>query len=365
MGWEAIVMFKETIMRDLGAFSKKERELMAERKVEFNKSLSKFTSESTKIAKGERCFICNEKCSSFCNSHTIPESFLRNIDVNGDLYTSGKLIDIPILPTEKGLNKTGTFRIICNDCDSKEFSEYENSTNYNILPTPKMVAQIAMKTSLNRIAKRKFEIALYGQLPLGGESEYRQQISDMDLKEYIQDFEYAKKAIEKGDEGRYNIIYHKVLDYVVPIAFQGSVALITDLEGVLVNNVYNENPKYRIKSIDVCIFPLKETSVILIFAKSNDKIYRNFRKQLNKLPLDKQLAAINYMIFSYSEDVFISKKLNETVFSDEALIAATRKTPEVFNLGTNQVDMAVVKENYSFTKMNDLPNLLSDEFKIR
>ncbi len=356
-------MFNKTIMRDLGAFSKEARELMSEKMIEYNKGLSKLTSESNKQAKEERCYICNKECSSFCNSHTVPASFLKNIDVNGELYTNGKLIDLPIFPTEKGVNKTGTFRIICNDCDSKKFSEYENSTNYISPPTPKMIAQIAMKTSLNRIAKRKFEIALYGIIPLGDESIYRQQISDMDLKEYIQDFDYAKKAIEKGDEGKYDIIYHKVLDYVVPIAFQSCLALITDLDGLLVNNVYNENPKYRIKSIDVCVFPLKETSVILIFAKSNDKIYRNFRKQINKLTLDDQLAAINYLIFSYSEDVFISKELNETVLLDEALIAATRKTLEVLVEG--KVDMEVVKESYSFSKMYDLPNLLSEKYKVR
>lgn len=358
-------MFTKTIMRDLGSYSKEELELMEKSKIEFKKGLSKLTSESNKQAKEERCFICHRKCSSFCNSHTIPASFLKNIDVNGDLYTNGKLLALPILPVEKGVNKSGTFRMICNECDSKEFADYENATNYNDFPTPKMVAQIAMKNSLNRIAKRKFEIALYGNLPLGNESLYRQQISDMDLNEYIQDFNYAKMAITKGDEGKYDIIFHKVLDYVVPVAFQGNIALITDLEDGLINNVYNENPKYKIKSINVCVFPLKETSVILIFAKSKDKIYRNFRKQLDRLTLEEQLAAINYMIFSYTEDVFISKALNEKVLLDEALIAATRKTSEVFVMGTNQVDMKVVKENYSFSKMNEIPNLLSNEFKVQ
>lgn len=358
-------MFNKTIMRDLGEFSKEAQELMKERKVEFNRGLSKLLSESKMQAKEERCFFCEKQCSSFCNSHSVPASFLKNIDVNGKVYTNGKLIDLPLLSIEKGVKQTGTFRIICSDCDSKIFSEYEDSANYIGQPTPKMVAQIALKNSLKSIAKRKLEIALYGNLPLGNESIYRQQISDLDLKEYIQDYEYAKKTAEKGDGSKYNIIYHKVLDYVVPIAFQSSIALITDLEGVLINNIYNTKPEYRIKSINVCIFPLKDTSVVIIFKKSKDKIYRNFRKQINKLTLNEQLAAINYMIFSYSEDVFFSKEIDETVLSDEALIAASRKTPEVFLWNTDQVDMAVVKESYSFSKMNELPNLLSEKFKIR
>lgn len=360
-------MYSRTIMRDIGALPQEARELMDAKKIELNKMFSKLTNESNKEAKEEKCYICKKKCSSFCNSHTVPASFLRNVDVNGDVYTNGKLINVPLLPSEKGVNKSGTFRIICNECDSKEFSEYEDAANYNTfsLPTPKMVAQIAMKTALNRIAKRKFEIALYGKIPLGNESIYRQQISDMDLNEYIEDFNYAKKAAEKDDDGKYNILYYKVLDYVVPVAFQSSIALITDLDGALVNNVYNTNSDYRIKSIDVCVFPLKESTVIIIFAKSKDKIYRNFRKQINKFSIEEQLAVINYMIFSYSEDVFLSKEIDEKVLMDEALVAATRLSPEVLVMGTNQVDMAVVKESFSFSKRNDLPNLLSEKFKIR
>ncbi|MEG0471288.1 MAG: hypothetical protein RR588_03040 [Solibacillus sp.] len=360
-------MYNRTIMRDLGALSQEARDLMDERKIEFNKAFSKLTNESNKEAKEERCYICKKDCSSFCNSHTVPASFLRNVDVNGDVYTNGKLINVPLLPSEKGVNKSGTFRIICNDCDSKKFSEYENADNYSTfpIPTPKMIAQIAMKTALNRIAKRKFEIALYGNVPLGNESVYRQQISDMDLKEYIDDFNYAKKAAEKDDDGKYNILYYKVLDYVVPIAFQSSIALVTDLDGALINNVYSTKPEYRIKSIDVCVFPLEETSIIIIFAKSKDKIFRNFRKQINKLSIDEQLAAINYMIFSYSEDVFLSKEIDENILLDEALIAASRKSLEVFVTSAGQIDMEVVKESYSFSKMNDVPNLLSSEYRIR
>lgn len=78
----------------------------------------------------------------------------------------------------------------------------------------------------------------------------------------MQDYEYAKKTAEKCDGSKYNIIYIKVLDYIVPIAFQSSIALITDLEGVLINNIYNSKPEYRIKSNNVCIFPLKDTSVV-------------------------------------------------------------------------------------------------------
>lgn len=52
---------------------------------------------------------------------------------------------MPILDYDKGVNESGTFRLICRTCDSKIFSDYENPNNYVNKPTSKMLAQIAMK----------------------------------------------------------------------------------------------------------------------------------------------------------------------------------------------------------------------------
>lgn len=49
------------------------------------------------------------------------------------------------MDTENGVNKAGTFHLICNDCDSKIFSDYENPDNYSNQPTQKMIAQMALK----------------------------------------------------------------------------------------------------------------------------------------------------------------------------------------------------------------------------
>ena len=65
------------------------------------------------------------------------------------------------MDTENGVNKAGTFHLICNDCDSKIFSDYENPDNYSNQPTPKMIAQMALKNSLKSISKRLFEIELF------------------------------------------------------------------------------------------------------------------------------------------------------------------------------------------------------------
>ena len=81
---------------------------------------------------------------------------------------------------------------------------------------------------------------------------------------------------------------------------------ISDFEDSIVNNIYFQEQKYRIKAIHFSVFPLKSTSAILLFIEDGVKRYRKFYRSLRKLPKDDQLAAINYLVFSYTENVFMN-----------------------------------------------------------
>src|SRR5690625_3701773 len=97
---------------------------MKENTVEYRKQIGRLLGESRKNAKDDKCFYCGEKCSSFCNSHSIPASFLKNIAVEGDLYNSNKLVNLAFIDKDYGVNQSGTFQLICRECDSKIFSDY-------------------------------------------------------------------------------------------------------------------------------------------------------------------------------------------------------------------------------------------------
>ena len=56
---------------------------------------------------------------------------------NGKVLTLNSLIDNPLLDDQKGVNDAGTFKIICRECDSSIFSDYENPNNYTAKPTQK------------------------------------------------------------------------------------------------------------------------------------------------------------------------------------------------------------------------------------
>ena len=130
-----------------------ERKSMEQNRIDFNKLLSRLSGKSRKDSKPSHCLYCEQKHNKFCNSHSVPASFLRNIAVDGEVYTTNKIIDLPIFDTEKGVNNSGTFQLICRKCDSVIFREYENHLNYNKPPTDKMIAQIAMKDHMRFIEK--------------------------------------------------------------------------------------------------------------------------------------------------------------------------------------------------------------------
>lgn len=360
-------MDKYTKPINLGAFAGVKEAIPQDELIEYKKKFSKTYSASKQKSKRTHCYYCNKQCNSFCDSHTVPAFCLKHISINGKLYHMNTMIDIPFLKKDKGVKEAGIFNIICRECDSKIFQDYENESNYDNNPTTKMLAQIAMKNNLKLISKREFEDAFYDEMcsEFGFPEEiadYRHMVNGMDLKEYIAAYNKAKKSSLKPFDGDYHIYLYIELPYRVPIAFQGSIALICDLEGKTINNTYNHDVNYEIKNVNLCVFPFKSKSVIMFFIENGNKRYSSFFKQFKKLSHEEQLKVVNYIIFAYTEDFFMSPLLSdETV---DALTKVAAKSPELMtkNPFLNGIDIAT--EHFSFDEMNTIPNILSEEYKI-
>lgn len=363
-------MFDENGALNLANIDEELLKIMEEKKIDFSKLMGKIVSKSKKEVKNEHCYHCGKKVGSFCNSHSIPAFILESIAKNGKLFTNGKLLEIPIIENEKGVNNSGTFHIICRDCDSKIFSDYENPENYVKIPTQRMIAQIAMKNYLKSISQRSLELEINLNLfkeELSSEKhhELTQQVLYFDLIENIEGYNIAKKVIEKNQNDKYYMFYYKKLDYVVPLAFQNQLTLPFDLEGNIINNIYNKSPKYKIRLVHLCVFPLEDSSVIIMFVDSEHKRYRKFYKQLNKLSENDKLMVINYIIFLLSEDVYLNKDIDEEVWENSNLKKIIGQTQNIFGLSTINNPMNNIKESYSFKKMNSIPNLLSKDYKVK
>ena len=343
-------------------------------KIEVRKNFNNILKNVREKTRIKNCMYCGEEISSCCNSHSIPAFCLRNISHDGNVLNFNLLIQNPILDNNNGIKNTGVFHLICRECDSKIFKESEEPSNYETNITSKMIAQIAMKNYLKSIYKRVIENMMYEEIKsyCSNEdiinTEFLQTIGEKDLNEYKKNFKRAKKINEKNYEGEYHLVYYEKLNYVVPIAFQSNVALAVGLDGEKINEPYssiNKNIKYQVQDIHICIFPLKDSTIIIMFVDSKFKRYRNFYKKFRKLPTEKKLSIINYIIFLYSEDMFISKDIENEIFEYDVLKNIAKQTTigRVNNFYENIDEQ--FKETFDLNKSDSIPNLLDKKYKLR
>ncbi len=334
-----------------------------------NKKIGKNFSEARKRAKQQICYVCKKPVGSFCNSHSVPKFCLERIAVDGKVFMSGIQQSIPYLGDDTGVNSAGTFHIICRNCDSKIFQQYENPLAYDAIPTGQILAQIAMKAYLQMIYKRRFEQELFTILEENSPDRINaaalHEIKDIDLSEYIDCYNRAKIASNGHHEDWYYLLYYKKLKYSVPLAFQGQVALICDFDKTVINNIYNPSKDYKTQDIIIAVFPLERESVVLAFIDTRYKRYKNFYRKLNSLDQEEQLSVLNYIIIKYSENVFLSKSLPESVFNDSNFINACQSTTiaDVASPFINPLETAIT--DFDLSKHNSVPNLLSPKYALK
>jgi len=338
--------------------------------IELKKRAARLMSVARQNIKLDHCFLCGKKCSSFCNSHSVPQFVLSNIADNGMTATSlrGKML---FYEKDIGINSAGTFHIICKNCDNESFQEYEDQNAYLNAPTNKMLAQMALKNYLLLIDKKINNQEVYNLLS----KKYPESREFFDEKAFIEKFDfdgyllrlkYAQKAIENPDTKSYHLCYHQILDYVVPFASQCAITLVSGFNDEIINNVYKFSKQSDIQNIHVAVFPLKTTSVVMLFIEEGEKKYRNFYRQLKKLPLEDQLSAINYIIFAYTEDVYLNPKLQKALKNnkdyDEVCRLTTDTLSNYYCSPEEQLSKSIAE--FSLSKRKNLPNLLSKEYAL-
>ena len=335
--------------------------------IQLNKSFSRLIGQAQKNTKRPHCYLCGQACSSFCNSHSIPRFVLKRIASHGKVVS---ILDRELNPLANlpGVNNAGTFQIICHDCDNTQFQKYEDAQSYNAAPTDVSLAQIALKNYLHLISKRTLENETYQlleqQLP-----EKRQLCQTKiywgkkDLENFNRRFEYAKKSLTL--DNRYHLCYYKTLDYVVPIAAQAAITLLCDFNGQIINNLYKPPKNNSFEPIHIAVFPLESKSIILMFVECGETKNRRFYRQLNKLPEEDQLSAINYILFSYSEDVFTHESIANLAQNNPLFRDAYTKTTDYTTHQLVHDPLSTAMQEFSLDKRTQIPNLLSKVYAIQ
>lgn len=336
--------------------------------IEVRKKVSKLLSKARNISKPNKCILCGKSQTSFCNSHSVPQFSLKNIAEKGKVLQATALMGLDIIDIEDGVKGSGTFHFICNECDGTFFQEYENEENLKVKPTYKMLAEIAVKNFLLQLSKRAQEKEIYRELQREFNAytnlENLEEIKKLDVRDYTEELEFHKNIADKNEVGGYQILFWELVPYKVPIATQSAIALFHDLNGNNINNIFDMSESVRMQFMHLVVLPLKEESVILAFYHKRDKLYRNLRHQINCTSKAKVLHFLNYIIFEYTENYFISKNIQSTIEKDEKLSQLVQENNGYPNLGFLGPDN-YFGLGYRPICMDDIPNFLDATWSIK
>lgn len=338
-------------------------------KIDIRKRLNKMLSEARIKAKPKTCILCGQNKTSFCNSHSVPKMSLKEIADNGKLLLASSLIgfDYKIVDLEDGIKRSGTFNYICKECDGTFFQDYENPENIEKYPTDKMLAEIAVKNILLQISKRAVEMQLISimqrELKAILNIEDLIHIKKLDMDEYLTELQFHKNIVDKNETNCYQILFWDLLPYRVPIAMQSAIAMTNDMCGDQINNVYDLHDTTRMQYLHLAILPLDQKSVVLAFCHKRDKLYQNLRHQFNSTSKDNVLKFLNYVVFEYTENYFISKKIQSEIEANEALQNLSREKNGLPEMGFLTLSNLFGKE-YTPVTPDDIPNFLGPEWSV-
>lgn len=154
-------------------------------------------------------------------------------------------------------------------------------------------------------------------------------------------------------------IFYEVLPYRVPLAAQCLLSPSHDLWNNEINDLA-EIHSDKLQILHLLVLPLKSTSVILLFYHSKDAVYRQLQNQFNILSYEKKLQYINYLIFAYSSNYFISKSISSEILQSKKLHALAKEIDGRPNWGQITIE-DLIFHSYIPIEMDEIPNFLTKE----
>ena len=339
--------------------------------IQFRKFQSELIRNARAAAKHDSCLLCGKRVNSFCNSHSIPQMCLKNISSVGKLDSIFSFVDSDAFDRDTGINKAGTFHVICNDCDSRAFQKYENSDSYIHNPEDdnELINQIALKNILRDIYKHELELEMFKLMPTAIKEKSKNPLAyytasivntaqmkarEFDISECYSALEKCKSSIEKHIPWLDVLMFEK-LDYVVPIAYQGMIAITTGFNHEIINNKFSYEKGYNIEYIHIAVFPFEKNSIVCLFMDKENTRYNQFVERFSKLSKTRKIHCISYLLFLYCEDYFLTKDLSHKTMGRIRSIATSHE--DLISVDA-QKTLAEAIEEYDLNKAWEFPNIL-------
>lgn len=153
----------------------------------------------------------------------------------------------------------------------------------------------------------------------------------------------------------------------MPIATQSAIVLPYDMEGNILNEIYNFDESVRMQYMHIAVFPLEDESVVLAFYHKRDKLYRQLRHQINSSSQEKVLQYINYLIFEHTENVYFSKKIEEEIKNNKMIEKLSQEANGLRKYDYNREDVYLSNVFDAIDKMypevGENINILREKFE--
>ena len=310
--------------------------------IEARKLFSTLNKESERLIKPTNCILCGKNMQGTCNSHSIPIFILKNISKNGFVYHLNGISQLDgILGQKIGINKAGTFHYLCTECDKKIFDDYEDENKLMTIYknyTSKSLRKDDKKALLKIILKSFLKEYHTKLLDLHRMTVITHDLCEMynlynknkgktealNVRDYKEEIDSCITHIYSDcDVKIYDMI---LLPYTVSFASQIVIALPRDMDGEIINDIYDHDENYRIQSLCWCVFPLREKTLIFILGlPESAERYKTFKEKYNKLNKPNRLKLLQTILFEGTEEIYLSENLYNILKNKEDFLTMASK----------------------------------------
>ena len=229
----------------------------------------------------DQCCCCAKK-KKLIDSHMVPQFILKNLEKPCEYKTSFILEDGFLAEKNIGLKSAGIFKMLCADCDSGSFKGYENEEVLLTLDSIKRIQLVLDQIAVKNLYKKIYDFTYYSRFFSSIKKHacpvtLKKRNIDLDIQLFESMILACWQEMSRIYDMKHNnkIVYCGLLDYVVPVAAQGTF-------------YYNYK---KLKSIDVdkvtflhmAVFPLSEKSRIILFTNDYNNYYCDWIDDFTKL----------------------------------------------------------------------------------
>jgi len=118
----------------------------------------------------------------------------------------------------------------------------------------------------------------------------------------------------------------------------------------------------RIEDLLICIFPLKEKSVIIAFYKIGDNLIKKYSKQFFKLSEEEKLKEIFYLLLRHKTSNYFYSPLLKEILQDVNIRGICSIEDTVIQTEVFRLDLSMFEERQ--WKIN-LPSILSERYSVQ